>query len=60
MKRDIAELIDCHMIVALKWWKKSKGASIEIKMAEDLDIPVVEIEQVNYIHSRMKNELIGK
>lgn len=44
MKRDIPEMIKCNVVAALKNWNKSRGANIEIKLATDLYIPVVDSE----------------
>jgi len=44
MRVCIRELSHCHGIAMLQGWQKSKGAAIELKLAQDLHIPVVYIE----------------
>ena len=44
MKTCVRELITCHGIALLQGWQKSKGAAIELKLAQDLHIPVVFVE----------------
>jgi len=40
----VGELVRCHGIALLQGWQQSKGAFLELKLAEDLHIPVVYIE----------------
>lgn len=47
MKRDICALIECDHIVLLDGWEKSKGASLERRIAEVLGISVLEIVVTN-------------
>ena len=44
MKTCVRELITCHGIALLQGWQKSKGAALELKLAQDLHIPVVHVE----------------
>ncbi|MDR0443238.1 MAG: DUF4406 domain-containing protein [Treponema sp.] len=44
MRDCVRELADCGGIALLQGWQKSKGAAIELKLAQDLHIPVVYIE----------------
>jgi len=44
MRHCIRELTCCHGIAMLRGWEKSKGAKIELALAQDLHIPVVYIE----------------
>jgi len=44
MRHCIRELTCCHGIAMLQGWQKSKGAAIELKLAQDLHIPAVYIE----------------
>lgn len=43
MRRDIAELMSCDMVVALPGWTSSPGACIEHGLCRDLSIPWVEL-----------------
>ncbi|MUT66026.1 DUF4406 domain-containing protein [Paenibacillus sp. NEAU-GSW1] len=43
MKRDIAEMMAADTVVTLSGWEKSKGATIEVELANNLEIQVVEI-----------------
>lgn len=45
MKRDIKELMRCTAIATLPYWKKSRGASLEVYIAKALSYPV---HSVNY------------
>jgi len=40
----IGELVRCDGIALLQGWQKSKGATLELKLAQDLHIPVVYVE----------------
>ncbi len=42
MKLCIAELLTCDAVVLLEDWENSKGAIIERKLAEDMNILIVE------------------
>ena len=44
MKLCITILVKCDGIALLNGWQNSKGASLEIKLAQDLHIPVVYVE----------------
>jgi len=44
MRACVRELCQCHGIAMLQGWQKSKGAAIELKLAQELHIPVVYIE----------------
>lgn len=43
MKRDIQMLCDCSYIYPLDNWKDSKGAKLEMEIAKQLRIPILEI-----------------
>jgi nucleoside 2-deoxyribosyltransferase len=38
MREDIRELTKCQMIYMLAGWEKSRGARIEFRLAQDLDM----------------------
>lgn len=40
MKEDIAALLTCDAVLALKSWEVSRGASTEVELAKTLSIPV--------------------
>jgi len=44
MRRCVSNLSQCDGIALLNGWQNSKGALLEIKLAQDLHIPVVFIE----------------
>ncbi|MDR0301516.1 MAG: DUF4406 domain-containing protein [Treponema sp.] len=44
MKTCVGEMVRCHGIALLQGWQRSKGATLELKLAQDLQIPVVYIE----------------
>ena len=41
MRRDIAALMDCDTVARLPGWHTSKGAQLEVLIAEHLGMPVV-------------------
>lgn len=41
MRMDIAQLVTCDGVATLPGWNKSRGASIEVKLAGDLGLRVV-------------------
>lgn len=40
MRQDIKALMDCDAVYAIGFWIKSRGATAEIALAHQLDIPV--------------------
>jgi hypothetical protein len=42
MRRDIRELMFAHKVVVLPGWQKSKGAKIEVNLALDLGMEVID------------------
>ena len=44
MKVCIGELVRCSGIALLQGWQRSKGAAFELRLAQDLRIPVVYVE----------------
>jgi len=44
MKEDLKHMLNCDMVAALDDWKESKGALVEIQLARDLNIPVVNVD----------------
>jgi hypothetical protein len=44
LKRDIAELVKCNIVIVLKGWEKSRGASFEVLIARILKMDVFEFE----------------
>jgi hypothetical protein len=50
MRICVSELAKCGGIALLQGWQRSKGAALELKLAQDLHLPVVFVEQpVDYI-----------
>lgn len=47
LKRDIKAMMDCDCVYAMKNWKESKGATIEVDLANALGIPVFYQENPN-------------
>lgn len=41
MRRDIRALIECHAVYALRNWRQSPGATIEVNLAVSLGIDVI-------------------
>jgi len=44
MKICVGEMVRCGGIALLQGWQRSRGAAIELKLAQDLHIPVVYVE----------------
>ncbi|KQP39236.1 DUF4406 domain-containing protein [Pseudorhodoferax sp. Leaf274] len=42
MRDDIAQLVRCDGVATLPGWQRSRGASIEVGLAQGLEMPVVE------------------
>ena len=42
MRQDIAQLVTCHAIAVLPGWRRSRGASLEVGIAQALEMPVHE------------------
>lgn len=50
MRGCIKAMMDCELVVMLPDWAESKGAVVERKLAEDVKIPVYEIEEyIRYV-----------
>ncbi len=47
MRRDVKEMMDCDIIAVLNGWEKSKGANIEVYIARNLNIPVIDAVTLN-------------
>lgn len=45
MKYDVARMLKCDGVATLYGWDKSTGARLEVKLAKDLQIRVMEIEK---------------
>jgi hypothetical protein len=46
MRVDIKALMDCHKVVTLPGWENSRGARIEVNLAKELGMKVVEFESL--------------
>jgi hypothetical protein len=46
MRSDIKALMDCHKVVTLPGWENSRGARIEVNLAKELGMRVVDIESL--------------
>ena len=42
MRRDIGAMTECDFIVVLKGWEKSKGANLEVYIARNLSMPIID------------------
>lgn len=65
LRRDLKEMLQCDAVYALEGWEESKGAQLEIYVANELGIPVefqVEtlpniLQEANYVvHGQRRNE----
>ncbi|UEH06348.1 DUF4406 domain-containing protein [Pseudomonas sp. HN8-3] len=41
IRRDIAALMDCYTVATLPGWENSKGARLEVHIARELGVPIV-------------------
>jgi hypothetical protein len=46
MRADLKIMMDADMVATLHGWESSRGASLEVYIAEKLDIPVVTAESL--------------
>jgi len=44
MRACVCQVASCHGIALLQGWQRSRGATLELKLAQDLHIPVVYVE----------------
>lgn len=51
MKRDIAELIHCEGIALMPGWDKSRGATIECRLAVDLGLHILHCATIDAVLS---------
>ncbi len=42
MRRDIKEMMDCDFVALLKGYENSKGANIEVYIARNINMPIVD------------------
>lgn len=42
---DIKEMLDCEMIITLQGWEKSKGANLEVHIAQELGKRVIALDE---------------
>lgn len=54
MKRCVSEIPKVDVIVVLDDWYKSKGAQIEVELAGNLQMPVIEIETMQPINLQFR------
>lgn len=65
MKLDIAELVYCNGVVLLKDWETSRGAILELAIAQQLGLPIFHADNYNQfntvfnIQKITKSELLG-
>lgn len=65
MKLDIAELVYCNAVVLLKDWETSRGAILELAIAQQLGLPIFhadsykQLNTVFNIQKITKSELLG-
>lgn len=57
MRHDIRMMLDVDCVVTLPGWKRSKGASLEVHIAEQLGIPVYAYEE---FHVMPEQHIINK
>lgn len=43
MRRDVAEMVTCDTLALLPGWDRSRGALVEVRLARDLGLRVIEI-----------------
>lgn len=44
MRQDIAQLVTCDELAVLPGWQRSRGATIEMRLAADLGMRIVHLE----------------
>ena len=42
MKVDIKAMMDCDFVAVLKGWEKSKGANLEVYIARNIEMPIID------------------
>lgn len=47
LKRDLAQLLFCEGVCLLRGWEESKGASLEVQLATQLNIPLYRLNEEN-------------
>lgn len=47
LRKDIRHLMDCTHVVVLPGWERSKGAGLEVYIARQLDMPILEMQVEN-------------
>lgn len=44
LRRDLRVMLDCDGVATLDGWTKSKGARLEVDVAEELDMPIDSVD----------------
>lgn len=42
MKQDIKFMVECDFVAVLNGWEKSKGANLEVYIARNIDMPIID------------------
>lgn len=50
LRRDLVELASCDALAVLPGWQNSKGASLEVTVAQALDMPVLDADSMESYH----------
>jgi hypothetical protein len=56
LKRDLRALLDCDAVVVLPGWRRSKGATLEVHVAQTLGLPVLDAYSLNPITESVTQE----
>lgn len=49
MRKDIESLLQCDMVAVLPGWETSKGATLEVNIAREIGLPVIDAETLEAI-----------
>lgn len=56
MRKDIAMLLNAEAVAVLPGWERSKGATLEVAIARELDLPVLDIRTMEPYHETVLEE----
>lgn len=51
LRKDLRKLTKCHGIILIDGWENSKGALLELKVAQELELDIMEFDCITgYLH----------
>jgi nucleoside 2-deoxyribosyltransferase len=59
MRRCLAELVNCDIMVTLDGWEKSEGATLEVRIAQIIGMRVIPLSAIKLINAQTFEPVFG-